>query len=281
VWGDLFARADGAPESVHLARWPTSDAEVVDTELAAQMALVRRVVELGRGARAEAKVRTRQPLARALVSASGWERLSDELRDQVAEELNVQALSSLSGQVAQDLVDVVAKANFRSLGARYARETPRVAEAIAAADPAGLARSLREHGAATLVVAGIGEVRLTPDDVVVTETPREGWSVASEAGASVAIDLQLDEGLLLLGVAREVIRLVQEARKSAGFDVSDRIDLWWESDHDDVARAIHEHSGAIAGEVLALSISRGEAPTDASRSIGSDLGLSLAVRRAQ
>ena len=89
IWGVL--REDDAPESVHLATWPTADDSLIDTELAAQMALVRRLVELGRSARASAVVKVRQPLARALVAAPGFAGLPPELRAQIADELNVRA----------------------------------------------------------------------------------------------------------------------------------------------------------------------------------------------
>jgi isoleucyl-tRNA synthetase len=281
VWQDLVVgTVDGAPDSVHLARWPQCDTAVVDDELAEQMVLVRRLVELGRGARAEGKVRTRQPLSRALVSAAGWERVPDELRAQVAEELNVQRLDSLSGASADELVDVHVKANFRSLGKRYGKATPVVASAVAEADPAALAGALRETGRAVLTVEGVGEVELGPDDIVVTETPREGWAVASDAGASVALDLALDDALRRLGAAREVVRLLQEARKDAGLEVVDRITVWWESSNEHVVAALLEHGDLVAAEVLATSIQRGPAPADAAPGAANDLPVELAVRRA-
>ena len=102
------------------------------------MRLARRLVELGRAARADAKVRTRQPLRRALVASAAHGRLGEELRREIAEELNVGALEPLSAAGA-DLVDHSAKGNFRALGKRFAKDTPRVAAAIAAADAAALA----------------------------------------------------------------------------------------------------------------------------------------------
>ena len=281
VWTDLFAATSAdEPESVHLASWPVTDPHIVSSELTEQVALVRRIVELGRGARAEGSVRTRQPLSRALVSATGWDRLNDELRDHVSDELNVLSLDSLSGTVADDLVDVVAKANFRTLGQRFAKQTPRVAEAIAAANAADLARTLRDTGKASVAVGDLGTIELTTDDVVVTETPREGWSVASDAGASVALDLTLTDELRRLGTAREVVRLLQDARKSAEFDVSDRIELWWSTDNHEVEQALIAHGASIASEVLAITMTQGE-PDGDSLVHGADesTGLRFALRR--
>src|SRR6201999_4259463 len=105
-------------DSVHLAAWPKADQSAVDDNLATQMSLVRRLVELGRAARADSEVKTRQPLERALVGAQGWAGLSTELRDQIADELNVTRLESL-GDADGQLVDYSAKANFRTLGKRF------------------------------------------------------------------------------------------------------------------------------------------------------------------
>ena len=277
VWQDLFAStSDELPDSVHLAAWPRIDGSLVDDGLAAQMRLVRRLVELGRAARAESKVRGRQPLARALVAAPGWETLSDDLRAQVAEELNVAGFETLAG----DLVDVSVKANFRALGKRYAKRTPLVAAAIAAADPAALTHQLRTAGSATLEVDG-EPVGLEPDDVFVTETPREGWAVASDGEDTVALDLEITPALRRAGLAREVVRLVQEARKTCDFDVSDRIALWWLSDGD-VAAALREHGGLVAEEVLATHWAEKEPVGAEARGFSdAELGLRFWIVRVQ
>ena len=221
VWQDLFGSV--GPQSVHLADWPAPAPAALDDALEAQMALVRRLVDLGRAARGESGIGTRQPLAVALIAAPGWEDLPVELRELVAEELNCQSLESLA-DAAGELVDVAVKPNFRTLGQRFGKQTPRIAEAIAAADPVALVAELRGDGA-TVTVADMDPVVVTAEDVVVTETPKEGWAVAAQDGITVALDLNLSDELVRLGLARQVIRVVQEARKSSGFDVSDRIVL--------------------------------------------------------
>jgi isoleucyl-tRNA synthetase len=286
VWRDLFARSgdetstDGLPESVHLSSWPVPDASLVDADLGEQMKLVRRLVELGRAARAEAKVKTRQPLRRALVATSAYERLTEELRREVSEELNIAGLEPLSGAGA-DLVDHTAKGNFRSLGKRFAKDTPRVAAAIAAADAEALSAALARDGRATVDLEG-APVEVLPDEVIVSERPREGWSVVNEQGETVALDLEITPELRRAGLAREVIRMVQEARKGAGFEVSDRIALTWAAldgeTAGDLEAAMTEHGVLIAEEVLALSITRAEAP-DALTHRDPDLGIALSVDR--
>jgi isoleucyl-tRNA synthetase len=276
VWQDLFRLTDqNAPTSVHLASWPTPDDSSIDDTLRDHMALVRRVVELGRAARASSSVRTRQPLSRALVSAPGWQDLPAELVAEVTDELNVRTIEQL-GEAA-GLVDVVVKPNFRELGKRFAKQTPQIAAAITAADPAILVDALRSEGSYDLEVDGESHT-VHSDDIIVTESPREGWTVASDAEESVAIDLYIDDDLRRAGIARELIRSIQETRKTAGFDISDRISLMWNSDDADIEAVFAEHGEAIGSEVLATSIERGHASGDYSR-VDTDLTVDLAVTR--
>ncbi len=282
VWRDLVV-ASGADraESVHLSSWPVADLALVDTDLSGQMKLVRRLVELGRAARAEAKVRTRQPLLRALVASTAYDRLSPELRREVAEELNVGSIEPLTS-AGSDLVDHTAKGNFRALGKRFSRETPRVAAAIAAADAGALAAALASDGRSTVEVDG-QPVEVRPDEVIISERPREGWSVVNEQGETVALDLEITPELRLAGLAREVIRMVQEARKAAGFDVSDRIVLTWAAldgeGTGDVARAVAAHRDLIAEEVLATTVTESTTPDDLVQR-DPDLGFAFTAERA-
>jgi isoleucyl-tRNA synthetase len=248
VWSVLHA--DGAPASVHLAAWPVADESLIDPGLAAQMALARRLVELGRSARASAVVKVRQPLGRALVAAPGFAGLSAELRAQVAEELNVRRLEPLDGSDDQ-LVSYSVRANFRALGSRFGNATQPVAAAIAMADPAVLAAQLRQEGAAQLDVGG-GSVTIAPDDVVVTQTPLAGWAVATDDGETMALEVTITPELRREGLAREVVRLVQEARKADGFNVADRIGLRWSAADSELAAALAEHQSLIKAEILAL-----------------------------
>jgi isoleucyl-tRNA synthetase len=259
VWQDMFASTTTElPDSVHLAAWPKVDGSLVDDDLSSKMALARRLVELGRAARAEAKVRTRQPLSRALVASSAWARLTAELRREIAEELNVGTVEPLS-EAGADLLDFSAKGSFRALGRRFGKQTPRVAAAIAAADAAALSASLSSTGRAVVSVDG-ADVEVHPEEVIVAERPREGWSVVNEQGETVALDLELTPTLVRAGRAREVVRLVQEARKSGGLDVSDRINLVWRAGGR-TAEALRENGSLVAAEVLAVDIREGE-PAD-------------------
>jgi isoleucyl-tRNA synthetase len=282
VWGVL--RASDDPESVHLASWPEPDSALINESLSADMALTRRLVELGRSARAAATVKTRQPLARALVGAAGFTSLPPDLRAQVAEELNVRALESLAA-VDIDLVDYTVKPNFKALGGRFGKGTPAVAKAITAADAATLAGELRAAGTA-LITADGEPVSLSPDEVIVVQTPKAGWTVATDGGETVALEVALTPELRREGLAREAIRLIQDARKTDGFDVTDRISLWWEASDPELSAALTEHGRLIAGEVLATGYQAGPPPADvpgetpAHERADAGLGLRFWIRRA-
>jgi isoleucyl-tRNA synthetase len=281
VWSVL--RGPGDPESVHLASWPATDEALIDSRLSTQMALTRRLVELGRSARAAASVPVRQPLPRAVVSAAGFAELAPELRDQVGHELNVRALEPMAA-VGEDLVDYVVKPNFRTLGRRFGKGPQAVAAVITAADPAALAAELRSAGKVSVEVDG-APVALGPDDVIVTQTPRTGWTVAAEGGETVGIEVDITPELRREGLAREVIRLIQDARKSDGLHVSDRITVHWEAVGPDLSAALTEHGQLIAGEVLADEFGPAT-PADTDPAAGAhqhaepDLGLTFWLARA-
>ncbi|MEO6955974.1 MAG: isoleucine--tRNA ligase [Antricoccus sp.] len=252
IWTTLIKASDSSvPDSVHLADWPLVDTALIDPKLSADVAQVRRLVDLGRSARTASKVRTRQPLARALVGAAGFGDLSEQLRAQIADELNVQSVQPLAAAEGE-LVSVQTKANFRSLGRKLGPRVQLAAAAIKAAEPTALAAALRA-GTATIDLDG-ERVVLETEDVIVTETPQQGWAVVTDSAESVALDLTITPALHAAGLAREAVRLIQEARKNAGFDVTDRIALNWRATGDEPEQmivAMHEHEQRIADEVLA------------------------------
>jgi isoleucyl-tRNA synthetase len=259
VWQELVLPADATqPASVHLSNWPLVNEAAVDSELGSQVALTRRIVELGRATRAESGIKIRQPLGRALIAASGWATLPEAMREQIADELNVQTLQDIA-TADGDLVDISVKANFKSLGAKFGGAVQEIAKAIATTDATSLVKTLRAAGVTTV---GTWEIAL--DDLVITEVPKSGWSVSSHDGESVALDLELTPALIAAGNVREVIRFIQERRKSDGLEISDRIKVTWNAT-DEMAAAIESDVTHIGNEVLALSMTRdpGLAITDA------------------
>ncbi len=255
VWQDLFRETQSdLPLSVHLASWPNESK--IDSQLQKQMELARRVTELGRSARATSSVKTRQPLGRALISVPGWSDLPADLIAEVAEELNVRELLTLDVSDS-GLVNISLKPNFRSLGARFGKQTPLVAAHISMQDATELVNTLRTSGTVNYEIDGVDEtVRIELTDLVITETPVEGWAVAADAGESFALDLEITRELALAGMARDIVRALQEARKNAGLQISDRINVTWSSENSDISDTMHAHGTEIAAEILALSLAQ-------------------------
>jgi GNAT superfamily N-acetyltransferase len=151
------------------------------------------------------------------------------------------------------------KPEFRALGKRFGARTQAVAAAVRAADPARLATTVAGGASFPLAVPGLGTVEIAAEDVIVTEAPASGWGVASAYGETVALDLAVTPALRAEGLAREVIRRVQEARKAAGLAVTDRIALRWTAvpDATDLTAALAAHRELVAGEVLAVTFGPG------------------------
>ena len=274
VWQNLIRVGDStATESVHLSSFPVADENTIDKPLSSSIALSRRLVELGRAARAESKIKIRQPLGRALVAATGWSEMDPEIRAHIQDELNVLKIDLLSDE-SEGLVNIAIKANFRTIGARYGADVQAIAAAIGKTDATNLVLRLRAEGI-FLLPYGEKIAELTNENLVITETPKAGWSVASHSGESVALDLTLSPELLRAGLVREVVRTIQEQRKNSGFDISDRIHIRWNAGAE-VSAAIAEYVKQISEEVLAISIIRDESTSV----IENEIGLALALTKA-
>jgi isoleucyl-tRNA synthetase len=240
------------PDSVHLRDFPEPAAVLVDEQLEADMEAVRGTVELGRAARAQAKVKMRQPLRRAVVVATDEEREAIERRaDLVTAELNVKQLDFVSEEA--ELVSYQVKPNYRSLGPRFGKQMPQVAAAVQALDPARVSRALGEGAEVGINVDG-HDHSIGPGDVTLVLQPLDGYQVEAEAGHAVALSLELDLELEREGLAREIVHAVQNARREAGLAVTDRIELRLSGDPE-LIEAAREHEAYIAGETLAVSVS--------------------------
>jgi isoleucyl-tRNA synthetase len=242
------------PDSVHLRDFPEADPALSDPGLEAAMEAVRLTVELGRAARAQAKAKVRQPLRRAVIVANDAERAAIEARaGLVIAELNVKELDFVSEEA--DLVSYAVKPNYRALGPRFGKRMPQVAAAVEALDPVHVAKVMADGGEIGISIDG-DEHTIGPDEVTLALQPLEGYEVEAGAGHAVALQLELDDELLCEGLAREIVHAVQIARKDAGLDISDRIELALGGDEELLAVA-REHEQYIAGEVLATSVSYG------------------------
>jgi isoleucyl-tRNA synthetase len=252
IWRNLAGDRGGRPESVHLSDYPEADRTRFDDSLDEGMRVARDIVELGRRVRNEARVKVRQPLRRALVHYGGDQGSLEPLLPLVAEELNVREV--VFSESAQELAEWRARPNFKVLGPRLGSRVKEVAAALTA-DDGGLASALA-RGERVTVRAGQEDVVLEPGHVDLVQETRAGWGAAAEGGVTVALDLEVTPDLRLEGLARDVVRLVQDARKAAGLEVTDRIKLGLDTSGD-IAEAVAAHREWIAGEVLATRLEDG------------------------
>ena len=239
------------PDSIHLSDFPASQPEHEDRELEEAVGAVRLTVELGRAARAQAKVKMRQPLRRAVIVANDAERAAISARAELVKaELNVKELDFVEEE--SELVSYAVKPNYRSLGPRFGKRMPQVAAAVEALDPVHVANVMTEGGQVGINVDG-DEHTIDADEVTLSLQPLEGYEVEAEAGHAVALQLELDEELVREGMARDIVRAIQNARKGAGLEISDRIRVSLGGDEELLAAA-REHQEYIANEVLAIAV---------------------------
>src|SRR5205085_8988308 len=216
-----------------------------DLELERAMAVARETVRLGHAARAQAKLKVRQPLQTAVVVATGRERQSIErMAGLVRDELNVRELRFVAE--ADELGQVDIKPNYRALGPRFGKQMPLVAAAVAALDPSGATEALKQDQPVVISITG-HDHELTADDLLISMKPLEGYQVEREGSHAVALELEIDIELRIEGWAREIVHAVQAARREAGFEVSDRITLTLDGDSD-LLDAAKMHQDYIAGE---------------------------------
>ncbi|HEV3379201.1 MAG TPA: isoleucine--tRNA ligase, partial [Thermoleophilaceae bacterium] len=245
VTDEIYENLDGREPSVHLCDFPEPGAR--DEALESRMRVVRDAVELGRAARGHAKMKVRQPLREAVVVAADREREAIEgLEELLKDELNVKSVRYVSE--ADELGRFELKPNYRALGPRFGKQMPQIAAAIAALDPS----RLRAGGRTGINVEG-QEHEIGPDDVQIVLQPLDGYQVERSGTHAVALNLELDDELRREGLAREVVHAVQGARKDAGLNVEDRIELMLGGDEELLA-ATRAHEDYVAGETLATSV---------------------------
>jgi isoleucyl-tRNA synthetase len=241
--------AKDAPVSVHMASWPVTNPARLDLALIAETDVVQRVVGLGRAARNSSKLKVRQPLKRILV------RVPDEVaaeavrrhEDQILEELNVKALELLARDAT--LVSYRIKPNLPAIGKRYGKLIPAIRQYLAGADGAAIAAAVA-RGETQRFRIDDRELAIEPGDLLVESASAEGFACAEDGGYLVGLDTALDDDLRREGLARELVRAVQDARKQAGLEISDRIELMVEGD-ELVGAALRAHRDYVMSETLA------------------------------
>ena len=264
LWGNLTRALDSdAPESVHLADWPEPVAlerggsVFVDESLNAETQLVKRIASMGRAARAKAALKVRQPLAEVLVRPRDAAEAAVLARQEalLLEELNVKALNTLEDEAGIVTFDV--KPNLPVLGPRLGRELGAVRTALGALDGGEVAAAVR--AGQTVTVAGHD---LAPDDFLLEMRERDGYAVVSEAGYTVGVATTITDELADEGIARELVRHIQDLRREADFQLSDRITTWCEGG-ETVARVLAAHGDYVKGETLSVELFTEAPPEDA------------------
>ena len=252
VADEIYDNLDGSEGSVHLTDWP--EPELRDEALEEAMAIARETVRLGLAARGAAKIKVRQPLHEAVVVAAGRERDAIErLGEVVGEELNVKQLRFVSQ--ADELGSYTLKPNYRTLGPRFGKAMPQVAEAVAALDADHVVAALAEGRPVGVFIDGHDHT-LGSDDLLVAMAPLAGYQLEREGSHAVALELTVDDDLRREGLAREIVHAVQLARREAGLDISDRIVLTLDGD-DELLDAARVHEAYLSDEVLAVAVHYG------------------------
>ncbi len=269
-------RCGSMPESVHLCKYPEALSER-DERLERQMDATIRAVSLGRFLRAKHSVRTRQPLRKAVIAAPDplvCELLSETMGI-VAEELNIKNISTTRDDTS--LVNLSAKANFKTLGPKLGQKMKAAAAKIARLSPGQIA-TVENGGSAEIELDG-EKLALSREDIIVSREEKQGLSAASEAGITVAMDMTLDDELKTEGIARELVSRIQNMRKECGFDVSDRISISYAEAADEVAEAFAKFGKYISDETLAVGISREDGKDGKTRVDLEDLAVYISIKK--
>jgi isoleucyl-tRNA synthetase len=241
LWQNLVReRAAGAPDSVHLAGWPTADAP--DRQALEAFSLAQTAISLGRGARAQGNRKLRQPLREAVIATPdpAARAAIESLREEIALELNVRNVRI--ADAVDELLEVEIVPNFKVLGPKLGKDIPRVQQLLKAGD-------YTREGDAVIV----GGHTLEAGEIELRTRPREGFAVADEGGIAVALDTELDEDLEDEGLARELIHFIQGQRKDAGFEVSDRIVIALSGDAQ-LQRVVARYGADVQRETLCTDL---------------------------
>ena len=272
---DLREGSGVGPESVHLADYPHADDALVDAELERVMEDVRCVVRLGRAGRNRAAVKTRQPLSRVRIVPPEGGAVFGEHTSVVLEELNVREAEF--GTPGEAVPGLSAKARFDVLGPRFGKSMKAVATAVAALSGEEVSR-IERRGSISVRVADETHV-ISREEVIISHEDPDGWVLEREGGWSVALDLNIDDDLRNEGFAREIVNKIQFMRKSAGFSITDRIEVGFEGT-DALRDAVKHHDDMIRRETQAdrIVVPAGDGETREEWTINGEPAV-LALRR--
>jgi len=250
---------DTAPESVHHGHWPVADESLINQELMADMELAMRVASLGRAARSRSGMKLRQPLSRARVLANADERQRlDRLAQIILDEINVKEIDFV--EWAQELVSHEIHLRPQLLGPKHGPVFPKLQRAVEGLDAEVLARQLLAGAPIAIEVQG-QFIELLPEEADVRIHAHEGYALAEERGLIVAVDTTLTPELEREGLARDVVRRIQNMRKEAGFSIDDRITTYYQAEGR-LAEVMGdpEQAAYIRAETLSRELTEGPPP---------------------
>ena len=245
-----------APESVHLCDFPTADESLIDESLNTQMSALLSVVGLGRACRAAANLKVRQPLSTLYVKGTSFDEAFSALAE---DELNVKKVVFTDDARAFTTYNL--KPQMRTLGPKYGKLLGRIGQHLKELDGNDVVDAFSRGETVTFTLDGT-EVVLAKDDVLTEATQKPGFSAQMEGEVTVVLDCNLTPELIAEGYQREMVSKLQNMRKDAGFEVSDRIEVTYEAG-DELAAAIEAGRDFIMQSVLATSFARGAAPEGA------------------
>lgn len=250
MYQNLAAGSD-KQASVHHCRFPEADASLIDETLSNDMDALLDLVSLGSAARNTVKLKVRQPLAeiKVLPGDHSHRRAVERFADQISEELNLKKVT-LHEPTAGLLLQLEVKSNPQKLGPKFGPRLREVQAAIAAAKPEWLAEQVQKALSFTLRCPDGQEVTLEPADLFVQYKAPTGWAGVIDRGTQIAVDTRITEELAQEGMARDVVRQIQDLRKKANLEMEDRITLFLATDSARLKQAIEVHRGYIAAETL-------------------------------
>ena len=250
MYGNLVGTRREA--SVHHTPWPQARPELVDDALSAEMEALLRLVSLGLAARNTAKIKVRQPLAvlRIRAGTDAERRAVERFADQMRDELNVKRVE-LVPEAEGAILRTEVKLNLKAAGGKLGARLKEAQAALVAADAAKVAAAASTPDGFRLELTD-GPETLTSTDILVSHAGPDGWSGVADRETQVALDARVTPELARDGMARDIVRQVQDLRKRAGLEMEDRIALHLESPHAELSKAIDEHRATIAGETLVI-----------------------------
>jgi isoleucyl-tRNA synthetase len=254
LWQNLARSVfkDHVAESVHLCKYPMGDMAAVDEALSARMNLVREIASLGRSARSTANLKVRQPLARVEVVLADTAHQSwlEEHAELIADELNVKAVEFTTH--GEEYISYAVVPNFKRLGPRLGKNMPAVKMLLSEADAGRLLADLKSADKLRLSLPDGTSVELDNEDLEIRLSAKEGWAAAQGKACVVVLSTELTPELVAEGLARDVVRLIQDQRKEIACQYTDRIELGLVTGSPELAAAIQKFSDYIVQETLAL-----------------------------